>query len=64
MTSPEPSAQTDAWVTSTSPLMVRTLGATKSCPAAALASASVSVNDHVQVTLRTPMKPLIQGVVA
>lgn len=64
MVSPESSPQTDAWVTSTSPLMVRTLGATKACPAAVLASATVVLNDHVQVTLRTPTKPLIQGVVA
>lgn len=34
------------------------------CPAAALVSASLTVSDHVTVTLRTPSKPLVQGVVA
>ncbi|MBN9607859.1 MAG: hypothetical protein BGO26_06795 [Actinobacteria bacterium 69-20] len=56
--------QTDAWVTSTSPLMVVTKCATTACPADKLASTTPAVGDRVQVTLRNPRPPLVQGVVA
>lgn len=55
--------QTTGFITSTSPLMVRTYGAQTACPATKLASATLSVSDLVQVTLRTPAPPLVQGAV-
>lgn len=51
-------------VISTSPLIVRSDGSTVDALADRLASATVAANDPVQLTLRTPRRPLVTGVEA
>lgn len=51
-------------VTDDSPLTVLVDGADTVCPAESLSEVAYSVNDRVQMTVRTPMMPLVTGKVA